>query len=65
MAHAAPATQFKESFDGIGHMLIVPYYTAQAGNATLLYYMSDEAKEFHRAQQEKRKPDARKYPWLP
>nr|MBP8962529.1 1,4-dihydroxy-2-naphthoyl-CoA synthase [Opitutaceae bacterium] len=36
-----------------------------AGNATLLYYMSDEAKEFHRAQQEKRKPDARKYPWLP
>ena len=36
-----------------------------AGNATLLYYMSDEAKEFHRAQQEERKPDARKYPWLP
>jgi naphthoate synthase len=36
-----------------------------AGNATLLYYMSDEAKEFHRAQREKRKPDARKYPWLP
>ncbi|AHF91603.1 dihydroxynaphthoate synthase [Opitutaceae bacterium TAV1] len=36
-----------------------------AGNATLLYYMSDEAKEFHRAQQEKRKPDARKFPWLP
>lgn len=36
-----------------------------AGNATMLYYMSDEAKEFHRAQREKRKPDARKYPWLP
>ncbi len=36
-----------------------------AGNATLLYYMSEEAKEFHRAQREKRKPDARKYPWLP
>jgi naphthoate synthase len=36
-----------------------------AGNATLLYYMSDEAKEFHRAQREKRKPDARKFPWLP
>ena len=34
--HAAPATQFKEAFDGVGHMLIVPYYTAQAGNATLL-----------------------------
>jgi len=36
-----------------------------AGNATLLYYLTDEAKEFHRAQREKRPPDARKYPWLP
>lgn len=36
-----------------------------AGNATLLYYMSEEAKEFHRAQREKRAPDARKFPWLP
>ena len=36
-----------------------------AGNATLLYYMSEEAKEFHGAQREKRKPDARKVPWLP
>jgi naphthoate synthase len=36
-----------------------------AGNATLLYYMSEEAKEFHAAQREKRKPAARKYPWLP
>jgi naphthoate synthase len=36
-----------------------------AGNATLLYYMTDEAREFHRAQQEKRKPDAKKFPWLP
>ena len=35
-ASAAPATQFKESFDGVGHMLIVPYYTVQSGNATLL-----------------------------
>lgn len=36
-----------------------------AGNATLLYYMTEEAGEFHRAQREKRKPDARKFPWLP
>jgi naphthoate synthase len=36
-----------------------------AGNATLLYYMSDEAKEFMTAQREKRAPQARKYPWLP
>ena len=36
-----------------------------AGNATLLYYMTEEAKEFHRAQREKRKPDTKKYPWLP
>ncbi len=36
-----------------------------AGNATLLYYMSGEAKEFHSAQREKRKPKARKFPWLP
>jgi naphthoate synthase len=36
-----------------------------AGNATLLYYMTEEAKEFHGAQREKRKPNARKFPWLP
>ena len=36
-----------------------------AGNATLLYYLSDEAKEFHSAQREKRKPDVGKFPWLP
>ncbi len=36
-----------------------------AGNATLLYYMSGEAQEFHAAQREKRRPEARKYPWLP
>jgi naphthoate synthase len=36
-----------------------------AGNATMLYYMTDEAKEFHRAQREKRPPDARRFPWLP
>ena len=36
-----------------------------AGNATLLYYMSEEAKEFHSAQREKRKPKARQFPWLP
>ncbi len=36
-----------------------------AGNATLLYYMSEEAKEFHRAQREKRKPAADQFPWLP
>ncbi len=36
-----------------------------AGNATMPYYMSDEAKEFHRAQREKRAPAARKFPWLP
>ncbi len=36
-----------------------------AGNATLLYYMSEEAKEFHQAQREKRPPNARQFPWLP
>jgi naphthoate synthase len=36
-----------------------------AGNATMLYYMSEEAKEFHTAQREKRRPDAAKFPWLP
>jgi len=36
-----------------------------AGNATLLYYMSEEAREFHQAQREKRPPDASKFPWLP
>ncbi len=36
-----------------------------AGNATLLYYMTEEAKEFHAAQREKRAPNAKKFPWLP
>jgi naphthoate synthase len=36
-----------------------------AGNATLLYYMTEEAKEFHRAQREKRKPGKIKTRWLP
>jgi len=36
-----------------------------AGNATLLYYMSEEAQEGRNAYNEKRKPDFRKYPWRP
>jgi len=36
-----------------------------AGNATMLYYMTEEAREFMTAQREKRRPDARKFPWLP
>ena len=36
-----------------------------AGNATLMYYMSEEAKEFHSAQKEKRKPKAKDFPWRP
>ena len=33
---APPAATFRENPDGIGHMLLVPYYTVQGGNATLL-----------------------------
>ena len=36
-----------------------------AGNATMLYYMTEEAKEFMTAQKEKRKPKSTKFPWLP
>ncbi len=36
-----------------------------AGNATLLYYMSEEAQEGKKAYVEKRAPDFRQYPWLP
>ncbi len=36
-----------------------------AGNATLLYYMTEEAKEFMTAQKEKRKPKSGNFPWLP
>ena len=36
-----------------------------AGNATLLYYMNEEGSEGKQAFLEKRKPEFRKYPWLP
>ncbi len=36
-----------------------------AGNATLLYYLSEEGSEGHRAYLAKEKPDFQKYPWLP
>ncbi len=36
-----------------------------AGNATMLYYMSEEGKEGHRAYLEKRKPDFTKFPRQP
>lgn len=36
-----------------------------AGNATLLYYMSEEAQEGKKAYNQKRKPDFKKYPKLP
>ncbi|TVR48672.1 MAG: 1,4-dihydroxy-2-naphthoyl-CoA synthase, partial [Puniceicoccaceae bacterium] len=36
-----------------------------AGNATLLYYMSEEGAEGKKAFLEKRKPRFRNYPWLP
>ncbi len=36
-----------------------------AGNATLLYYMSDEAQEGKNAYVEKRKPDFKKFPRVP
>jgi naphthoate synthase len=36
-----------------------------AGNATLLYYMSEEAQEGRNAYNEKRKPDFSRFPWRP
>ncbi len=36
-----------------------------SGNATLLYYLSEEGTEGKNAFLEKRKPDFRRYPWLP
>ena len=36
-----------------------------AGNATLLYYLSEEGGEGHQAYLEKRKPEFAKFPWLP
>jgi naphthoate synthase len=36
-----------------------------AGNATLLYYLSEEGEEGRQAYVEKRKPNFKQYPWLP
>lgn len=36
-----------------------------AGNATMLYYMTEEGREGKQAFLEKRSPNFRQYPWLP
>lgn len=36
-----------------------------SGNATLLYYLTEEGEEGHKAYVEKRPPDFNKFPWLP
>ena len=36
-----------------------------AGNATLLFYLSEEGQEGHRSFLEKRKPDFKKFPRYP
>jgi len=36
-----------------------------AGNATMLYYMSEEAQEGRNAYNEKREPDFGRFPWRP
>jgi naphthoate synthase len=36
-----------------------------AGNATLLYYLTEQGEEGHRAYVKKRPPDFGQYPWLP
>lgn len=36
-----------------------------AGNATLMYYLTEEGEEGRKAWNDKRKPDFKKYPWLP
>ena len=36
-----------------------------SGNATLLYYLSEEGDEGRAAWNEKRPPNFRKFPWLP
>ena len=46
-----------ERFEGV--------WTDFAGNATLLYYMSEEAQEGRNAFVERRKPDFKKFPRLP
>ena len=59
------------SWLGQNGVQVTPAYDGQSGiqelsgNATMLYYMTEEAKEFSSAQREKRKPKAEKFPWLP
>ncbi len=36
-----------------------------AGNATLMYYLTEEGSEGHRAYMERREPDFHRFPWLP
>ncbi len=36
-----------------------------AGNATLLYYLTEEGEEGHQAYLQKRRPEFEKFPWLP
>jgi naphthoate synthase len=50
---------FNADTDGLGGIQEL------AGNATMLYYMTEEAKEGKDAFVEKRKPNFRKFPWRP
>ncbi len=44
---------------------VKPVFGELAGDATLLYYLTDEAQEGKNAFLEKRKPDFKQYPKFP
>ena len=65
MKSAEIRSSFVDYFAGRGHRHVPSSPLVPHGDATLLFYMSEEAQEGRDAYNEKRPPDFSRFPWRP